>query len=442
MRASFLVSIIIICGLAASCFHVDTADGTIKCLPGSRPCPQGYFCGGNGYCYQDGHTAPGRDMGVKLDDMATVPGDMSKLASAVPDMTCGNLQTDPLNCGACGHDCTMLPNVATATGVKCSSGICNVPASACQQGFAHCSSDPNDGCEANLSQSMHCGSCNACPSGTPLCAGTASTGYMCTISCSGSTPDQCGNTCTNLQSDPSNCKTCSNVCSYAHATAVCNQGTCAQGTCSAGYMHCSANPNSGCETYVMGNDASNCGGCGVTCKVGQICASGSCQENQVTCSSAGVTCQQASCYIGGRFSISSGGGIVVDLSNGPRNLWTRATRTLNAGHASIVEDCETLVLEGISGWRLPEMTEYQELDYMTGGLKGCPTCYPAIDQAAFPDTANYYNNTSYMGSYWSNTANTGSSGPGWYGDDECDGRSQTVETPVGTPMYRCIHNPL
>src|SRR5262249_2584096 len=40
---------------------------------------------------------------------------------------CGSLD-DPKNCGACGHDCTSLPNVSPgAAGIECRNGSCVVP---------------------------------------------------------------------------------------------------------------------------------------------------------------------------------------------------------------------------------------------------------------------------------------------------------------------------
>jgi len=347
--------------------------------------------------------------------------------------SCGDTSTDPHNCGACGHDCTTLPNVITEAGVTCGGGHCVVPDSACRPGFAHCSSSPDDGCEADLSQSSHCGSCNACPTATPLCsAGGASGSYACTANCQAPTPDRCGNSCTNLQSDPAHCKTCETVCSYPHAAAVCMQGSCTLGDCEKGYLHCSSDPTTGCETYVMGNDANNCGGCNLKCKVGQVCNAGACQENQVTCASPGITCRMPGCYQAGRYSISAGGGIVVDLNNG-RRLYTRATRG-PLTHTNASNDCKTLVLEGINGWRLPAYDELATTLYMAGGLQGCPTCDPAVDQAAFNDTP------ADTGYYLTDTFN--STRMGWNTVYYCDGRNNYQNDNATPVIYRCLHDPL
>src|SRR6202021_1203658 len=106
------------------------------------------------------------------------------------DLVCegGCVPNDVHNCGACGHDCTDLPQVSGT--VTCASGVCSFPQSACAAGWAHCSADP-----------YQCGS--ACAPGTTPC-GTAGS-------------------CVDTTSNPSDCKTCGNVCmtSVGHALATC-----------------------------------------------------------------------------------------------------------------------------------------------------------------------------------------------------------------------------
>jgi hypothetical protein len=88
--------------------------------------------------------------------------------------TCVSLKSDPKNCGSCGHDCTGLLNVKPGDpAVTCQAGVCNVPASSCAAGFAHCSARPDDGCEASLADSKTCGSCTkTCAAPTPVCSST------------------------------------------------------------------------------------------------------------------------------------------------------------------------------------------------------------------------------------------------------------------------------
>src|SRR5262249_10269282 len=83
---------------------------------------------------------------------------------------CGDVSSDPKNCGACGHDCTAVPRIDTPGDVKCSASKCVIAGSACAAGYADCNGDPADGCETDLSKPEHCGSCTTtCAAGTPLC---------------------------------------------------------------------------------------------------------------------------------------------------------------------------------------------------------------------------------------------------------------------------------
>jgi alpha-tubulin suppressor-like RCC1 family protein len=82
---------------------------------------------------------------------------------------------DAVNCGTCGHDCTTLH--VTTTPSCSAAGQCTFPALTCAAGWAHCSSNAGDGCEADLSQPAHCGSCTACVGG-PFCSLSAGV-YAC-----------------------------------------------------------------------------------------------------------------------------------------------------------------------------------------------------------------------------------------------------------------------
>ena len=205
----------------AGCFTLDLNDGTVKC--NGQSCPEGLLLRRRRLLLSQRPYAAGPRHG---DDVAAIR------------------RSDAHELRRVRTRLHMLSNVATADGVTCSSGHCDIPASACRAGFAHCSSNPDDGCETDLSQASHCGSCNACPAATPLCSasGSGTGSYTCTASCQSPTPDLCGTTCTNLQSDPNHCKTCDTTCSYPHAGALCTQGTCSLGTCQSGYMDCNATP--------------------------------------------------------------------------------------------------------------------------------------------------------------------------------------------------------
>jgi len=201
----------------------------------------------------------------------------SSCVSPSPDLCgskCVSLATDPTNCGACNHNCTTLTNVkAGATGITCLSGVCSVPSSACASGHAHCSSRPDDGCEADLSTPATCGSCSlVCSGTTPLCS-LQSTPASCLPNCSGTTPNVCGTKCVNNQTDVKNCGTCNHDCTAltnvkpgATAPAVqCVSGVCViqPAGCVSGFGHCTSNADAGCETDLT--KPANCGSCTNTC---------------------------------------------------------------------------------------------------------------------------------------------------------------------------------
>ena len=77
------------------------------------------------------------------------------------------IPSDEANCGSCGNDCTTRH---VTSSVACVSGQCSFPSMVCATGYQHCSSNAGDGCETDITQPSHCGSCgNACGS-LPVCA--------------------------------------------------------------------------------------------------------------------------------------------------------------------------------------------------------------------------------------------------------------------------------
>ena len=186
--------------------------------------------------------------------------------------SCVNLKTDAKNCGTCGHDCSGLPNVKPGATVTCQAGICSVPPSACATGFAHCSTNPEDGCEADLGRPGSCGQCGkTCVAPTALCT-TTTNPPSCASSCTTPTPTLCGTKCVEIQSDPSNCGLCGHNCTTlpnvkAGATGVeCRSGACfvPPSACVSGFAHCpGAKPDDGCETSLT--NTTNCGQCGKAC---------------------------------------------------------------------------------------------------------------------------------------------------------------------------------
>lgn len=239
------------------------------------------------------------------------------------------LANDAKNCGSCGHDCTNLPHVSG--NVDCDeTGACIVPTESCTPGYAHCTSNPDQGCETDLSSTATCGSCNGkCPETAPVCSLAAGSTaeqpvYECTSGCSNpGTPDLCSGSCVNKLTSATNCGQCGKVCpTVANGQPTCVNGVCAI-TCNNGYHLCgnscldNASPDScgtSCTPCSSGsnaraicnngtcdfecvysnylecsdkscvpNDDDNCGTCGNSCASGQRCILGVCRCNSASC---------------------------------------------------------------------------------------------------------------------------------------------------------------
>jgi hypothetical protein len=255
---------------------------------------------------------------------------------------------DLSNCGTCGHDCTLLPNVQG--NVACSAGVCSFDGGACARGYAICSSNPNDaGCDTAISELAHCGGCAPCPNTLPFCSSTptATTQFSCTTGCAANL-SLCGTSCVNEQNDPNHCGSCSACPAVAGGTPTCTSGVCgftcnandhlcgsgASATCAANNdgNHCGvgaacgpcvapANATATCTggntcgfvcnpdsqlcggVCVLDSDPNNCGFCGNVCKAGQTCSGGECVCDATSCAGgccdANHVCQPSACGTGG-----------------------------------------------------------------------------------------------------------------------------------------------
>jgi hypothetical protein len=149
---------------------------------------------------------------------------------------------------------------------------------ACDNLWGDCNSDDSDGCEHDLSDDLdNCGACdNACSFDNA--SASCDTG-VCTMGACDAGYDDCdSNSSTGCEADlssPSTCGTCANVCSYDHASAVCNQGACEIGACDTGWGNCDSNDANGCETDVREN-VNHCGACDSPCQAGEACVAGGC----------------------------------------------------------------------------------------------------------------------------------------------------------------------
>jgi hypothetical protein len=185
------------------------------------------------------------------------------------------LAGDPNNCGACGHVCSAANGTPA-----CAGGVCAV--AACNAGFADCDGNPANGCETNVATNPNaCGLCgNVCSSNnaTPGC-----TNSTCTLTCNLGFADcdgVLGNGCErSTQSDPANCGGCGHVCVTPNGAPLCASGICVVGGCNAGFGNCDGNPVNGCEDNLF-TDPANCGGCGHVCSLAHAtpaCSGGNCQ---------------------------------------------------------------------------------------------------------------------------------------------------------------------
>jgi hypothetical protein len=85
----------------------------------------------------------------------------------------------------------------------------------------------------------------------------------CECSCP-SGANECANACVDQATDLANCGQCGSVCSFANATATCQNGSCVLGACNDGFADCDGDPSTGCEVDTT-TDPTNCGGCGNAC---------------------------------------------------------------------------------------------------------------------------------------------------------------------------------
>jgi len=269
------------------------------------------------------------------------PGMASCAASGPDTPTCTGLMcdgecvtSDAEHCGKCDHNCTSLPHVSGP--VACSSaGACEFSASACEPGFAHCSDNPDDGCETALSEEENCGGCGKkCPATAPVCAlkaGTpaASRTYECSTGCSVDAPVLCGMSCVSTTNDAAHCGGCNRPCpAVTNGQAVCQQGVCSK-KCNSGYHLCGdtclsdkstascgaacspcevpAGARATCDGKTCGfscisstalkcsdgcypNDDENCGTCGNNCAAsGKLCDKGSCVQCRSNADCGGST---------------------------------------------------------------------------------------------------------------------------------------------------------
>ena len=242
-----------------------------------------------------------------------------------------NTTTD---CGTCSNACTNAHGTTA-----CTAGSC-VPA--CSSGYSSCDSNAANGCEQNTGTDVnHCGTCtNVCSyaHATPACSGGACSMGACAYlygNCNGSTADGCEKP---LTADTSNCGVCGTVCSSNHGTASCSGGACSI-ACSAGYANCDGSAANGCEINTQ-TDSNNCGSCGNVCATS--CVAGVCAGP------CGSYCSSPTAFAGGNFNSGN-------LGTG--TFCYQTSGTVNGGNCSNFVSPRTLSVNGTvmncGGWTLP-----------------------------------------------------------------------------------------
>ena len=199
---------------------------------------------------------------------------------------CSNPNSDPDNCGSCGHVCSATGGPPHASrscggappqcGFTCDVGYgpcvpgqcvpwdvnhcgsCSVLCSAPDHGFPTCTCNP-----------LQCGfGCNpsytACPTAQPSsCVDTSSDinncgtcGHVCTVgqAC-------CGGACVDLQLDPYNCGSCGRRCGAFGESGICTGGVC-----------CATCPLGNCDATITDGCGRSCLTCGGTCCMGACCS--------------------------------------------------------------------------------------------------------------------------------------------------------------------------
>ncbi len=252
------------CKASASCRGGPPCTGALQCCASgcTNVDTDPYNCGYCGNVCEDGASCVGAVCQATCNGGPACTGVYTCCATG-----CTNTQTDPNNCDGCGYVCP--------TGYTCVGSTCTAPASCnggpvctgleqcCKTGCTNIDTDPNN-----------CGKCgHACPS-TDTCVGGTCTPIS---SCNGGPActglDQCCSSgCTNVDSDPYNCGYCGNVCVYYGSCAggVC-QATCNGGPACTGADTCCA---LGCTN--IDTDPNNCSECGYACPNGWSCVYATC----------------------------------------------------------------------------------------------------------------------------------------------------------------------
>jgi hypothetical protein len=291
-----------------------------------------------------------------------------------PDACSSNLDTDPKNCGACGHVCDLFGAFPS-----CVAGQCVIDT--CAAGRVDLNGIASDGCEYACAPTN--GGVEICDDVDNDCDGVKDEGF-------------------DLTTDTDNCGSCGNVCSLPNAktvacSAVLGFPTCVVEACEDGYSNVDSIDANGCEygCPVFPTTAEACNGqdddcdgvvdqgnpgggvaCDETCPNG-ICE-GECTAGTTLCAGGGLVCVPG---VGPALEVCDGldndcDGVAdngYDLQSDPLNCGACGTvcKMANAVGGCKNGSCEiTVCLPGFSN---------VDKDHSNGCEYACPVTPPAVE---------------------------------------------------------------
>ncbi|MCA9598960.1 MAG: hypothetical protein KC776_36870 [Myxococcales bacterium] len=300
--ACFTAFIVAACSIDSKGTLTDSPDGSVaadggggfggvsgECFVGAKVC--------DGKCVSESDPATGCGQGAcepcnAPNAVAKCTGDLCDLGDCQPGFANCNgntgdgceveLDTNPLNCGACGNDCT----VKGPTWIVCKGGECKQ--SDCPTGEADC--DQDEICETNITNDVNncklcgvqCSFANAAAScvNSSCTMGSCDAGYA---DCNNQDIDGCE---INTQTDTDNCGGCNTQCQSTNAVTECKNGKCSP-SCANGWGDCDGNPNNGCETPLT--TVNDCGACHTKCTAAPAGGTAACQGSCTFTCGGGLT---------------------------------------------------------------------------------------------------------------------------------------------------------
>ncbi len=188
-----------------------------------------------------------------------------------------DLDNDTKHCGSCEKKCPESPG---SEEYSCVNGTCQF---SCQDNYADCDGNPDNGCEASLlGDNANCGMCGRVCNDPDV---------GCLNGKCGCDKDFCGSwpfiECVDFATNPYNCGRCGKVCFGSLCTPLqsettkntvtgCEARECKKAECDSGWLDCDRDWNdatdcgtsNGCEVPI---DEQNCGACGKVCPPSTAC---------------------------------------------------------------------------------------------------------------------------------------------------------------------------